>query len=84
MEGPAGVSIAHDMAIPKRTLRIPKVVEEMAIFSGERLIFRAAAAGIISKAVISNIPTNFIAKAITDAIISIKVVRIAITFIPST
>tara|TARA_Y100001934_G_C11921093_1_gene571247 strand:+ start:493 stop:636 length:144 start_codon:yes stop_codon:yes gene_type:complete len=27
MEGPAGVSIAHDMAIPKRTLRIPKAVE---------------------------------------------------------
>ena len=76
MLGPAGVSNSSEPKSPKHTAILPNIMAIRAICSGllEKLL--AAAAGMISKAVISITPTIFIEIAITKAIITIKIILI--------
>ena len=84
MEGPAGVYINHEALRPEITDSIATKLASTAMDSGVVLILRAAAAGIMSKAVISKTPTIFIAIVMTNAVISINAVCTLATLMPST
>ena len=67
MDGPEGVSHCRDAPSPPATEIIPNRTATMAMRSGVREMFRAAAAGMINREIISSMPTIFIAIAMTVA-----------------
>ncbi len=73
MEGPEGVSKWKEAESPRATESTPIIAAAAAICSGVRQRRLAAAAGIISRDVMSRIPTTFIASAITAAMTNISV-----------
>ncbi|MNR26789.1 hypothetical protein D3C85_1440250 [compost metagenome] len=74
----------QDSASPAHTATRPSRLAPRAICSGLRAWRWAAAAGMISREVISSTPTIFMATAMTMAISSIRPRRIAATGRPST
>ena len=72
--GPAGVSHFKDPNKPQKIVNTPTIHAIIAICSGPFAKRRAAAAGIIKRAVTSKTPTIFKEKAITAAINNIKII----------
>ena len=73
--GPEGVSHVSEPNKPTHTAITPIIAASTAIISGLGANRRAAAAGMINNDVINNIPTIFMAIAITAAINNIKIIR---------
>src|SRR5690606_33144571 len=67
MDGPEGVSNCSEAVSPPATEIAPIIAANTAMISGLPAKRRAVAAGMISSAVISRMPTSFMAMAITAA-----------------
>ena len=82
-DGPEGVSNCIDPNNPRKTDRHPMRLAVTAMDSGVRENRLAAAAGMIRRDVISNIPMIFMPMAITSASNNVKTSRIRKTGTPS-
>ena len=81
--GPAGVSNSSDPESPSQTESTPIMMAINAICSGDFEKRLAAAAGIISKAVIKSTPTIFIETAITAAKSTVNTILAKSGLVPS-
>ena len=81
--GPAGVSNSSDPESPSQTENTPIMMAINAICSGDVENLLAAAAGIISKAVIRSTPTIFIETAITAARSTVNTILAKSGLVPS-